>query len=337
MPVNRNALLRYHTIDMCLQNRGRRWTWHDILEKVNESLLIDNPKSKGIGKTTLYEDLKNIEYKIFNLEIEKIKDGRKTYLRYADSNSSIRNQPLNEKEAEQIRDALSIISRFRGLPHFDWINELIPILETKMGLAETDKEIISYDSNTDYLGNKHIPILYKAIHKKIPLKLIYQDFKSSIAYEIEISPQYLKQFNSRWFLMSFMEKWGDKPQINALDRIVEIEETDGKYISIKDFDWEDYFSDMVGVSRMGENPIEVKLLIPSEIQASYITTKPLHQSQKKLKKVDGGYEITIFVIPNIELEKLILSFGENIKVIAPESLVETIKSRVNKMNITYQS
>lgn len=335
MPVNRNALLRYQIIDKCLSNRGRRWTWQDIIEKVNEALEIDNPKSKGIGKTTLYEDLKNIEFKIYNLEIEKIKEGKTTYLRYADPNATINSQPLSDKEAKQIRDAIMVISRFKGLPKFEWIHEIIPILESKMGLIETEKEIISFESNLDYTGAKHIPTLYNAIQNKKALKLTYQSFRSPFPSEIEIHPQYLKQFNSRWFIMSFMDKWEDKPQINALDRIVEIEDSKTKYRTVKDFNWEDYFSDMVGVSRSDGKVIEVKILITDEFEASYINTKPMHQSQRKLKKVEGGFETSIFVIPNIELEKLILSFGENIKILSPVSLKEKIKSRVEKLNQHY--
>ena len=335
MPVNRNALLRYQIIDKCLSNRGRRWTWQDIIDKVNEALEIDNPESKGIGKTTLYEDLKNIEYKIYNLEIEKIKEGKTTYLRYADPNATINSQPLSEKEAKQIRDAIMVISRFKGLPQFEWIHEIVPILESKMGLIETEKEIISFESNLDYTGAKHIPTLYNAIQNKKALKLTYQSFRSPFPSEIEIHPQYLKQFNSRWFIMSFMDKWEDKPQINALDRIVEIEDSKAKYRTVKDFNWEDYFSEMVGVSRSDGKVVEVKILITDEVEASYINTKPMHQSQRKLKKVEGGFETSIFIIPNIELEKLILSFGENIKVLSPVSLKEKIKSRVEKLNQHY--
>jgi predicted DNA-binding transcriptional regulator YafY len=335
MPANRNALLRYQIIDKCLNNRSRRWTWKDILDKVNQGLFIDNPKSDGIGKTTLYEDLKNIEYKIYSLEIEKIKEGKTTYLRYSDPKASINNQPLSETEAEQLRAAITVISRFKGLPQFEWIHEIVPILESKMGLIETEKEIISFESNLDYTGATHIPTLYNAILNKKVLKMTYQSFRSPFPSEIEIHPQYLKQYNSRWFIMSFMDKWGDKPQINALDRIVEIEDSNSEYRTLKNFDWEDYFSDMIGVSRPEGKPVEVKILITDEVEASYINTKPIHQSQKKLKKVEGGYEASISVIPNVELEKLILSFGENIKILTPVSLQEKIKCRAEKMSRHY--
>lgn len=334
MPANRNALLRYLVIDKCLRNRSRKWTWLDILEKVNEALEEDNPATNGIGKTTLFTDLKNIQI-IYNLEIVSLKDGKTSYLQYANEDDSINHQPLSEKETKQLKAAIMVISRFKGLPQFEWIHEIVPNLESKLGLIETEKEIISFESNFDYTGGKHIPALYNAILNKQVLKLSYQSFRSSFTSELEIHPQYLKQFNSRWFIMSFIDKWGDKPQINALDRIVEIEESKTKYRSIKDFDWEDYFADMIGVTRSEEKPVEVRFLILDELQASYINTKPLHQSQKKLKKVENGYETSIFVIPNIELEKLILSFGENVIILSPESLKEKLRSRIETLNQHY--
>jgi len=331
MPVNKNALLRYQIIDRCLSNRGRKWTWQDILEKVNEGIRQDNPESTSISKTTFYEDLKDIEYRIFNLEIERVKEGRTTYLRYSNQSESINNQPLSETEAKQIRTAIKVLSRFKGLPQFEWIHEIVPILESKMGLIETDREIISFESNLDYTGAKHIPILFNAIQNKRVLKLTYQSFKSSFAVEIEIHPQYLRQYNSRWFIMSLIDKWGDKPQINALDRIVEIEETKTEYRTINEFDWDDYFSDIIGVSRPEGKPVEVRILITNEVEASYINSKPLHQTQRKIKKVEEGFETSIFVIPNIELEKLILSFGENIKVLSPDSLKEKLRERTEQV------
>ena len=38
MPANRNALIRYKTIDKCLQNRYRRWTLEDLIEACSDAL-----------------------------------------------------------------------------------------------------------------------------------------------------------------------------------------------------------------------------------------------------------------------------------------------------------
>ena len=43
------------------------------------------------------------------------------------------------------------------------------------------------------------------------------------------------------------------------------------------------------------------------------------------------HRVTIKVIPNYELESLLLSYGENLQVLEPVSFVEKMKSRIEKM------
>ena len=38
MPVNRNALIRYKTIDNCLRNPYRRWTLEDLVDACSDAL-----------------------------------------------------------------------------------------------------------------------------------------------------------------------------------------------------------------------------------------------------------------------------------------------------------
>lgn len=38
MPANKNALIRYKTIDNCLRNRYRRWTLDDLVEACSDAL-----------------------------------------------------------------------------------------------------------------------------------------------------------------------------------------------------------------------------------------------------------------------------------------------------------
>jgi predicted DNA-binding transcriptional regulator YafY len=294
----------------------------------------DNPNALGIGKTTLYEDLKDIEYRIFSGEIERIKDGRTTYLRYADPNYSISNHPLSETEALQLKSAITVLCRFKGSPQFEWVNKIIPIIESKLGLVTKEKEVLEFEENLYYSGSIHIAPLFNSIVNQRVLKINYQDFKSPAAYEIEFHPYYLKQHNSRWFVLGCNSNRPNQTQTLALDRIKSIQEIDLKY-KIANIDWNEYFSDVVGVTRFDAPLVEIKLLILNAEQASYIQTKPIHQSQKPIRKVEGGYETSIKVIPNPELEKLLLSFGEKIKVLSPASLKRKILSRVEKMYLSY--
>jgi len=55
---------------------------------------------------------------------------------------------------------------------------------------------------------------------------------------------------------------------------------------------------------------------------------PLHTSQKVLIDNDTELRISITVIPNYELNQLILKHGDTVKVIEPEWLVDEIKENL---------
>ena len=333
MSINKKALTRYLAYDRCLRNRGRRWTWEDLRDEANKAL--EEEGMEGIGKTQFYADMQYMELSEWKAPIEKYKDGRTVYFRYSDSTYSINNQPLSDTEAEQLKSAVQVLSRFKGMPQFEWVNEIIPALETKLGLVNIEREIISFESNVDYEGITYITPIFNAIINSRVLKIVYQDFKSPLSYEVEFHPYYLKQFNNRWF--AFGHNPLRKGLTNlALDRIkASPEEINSNYI-FKEVDWEDYFSDFIGVSKIEEKSVEIKFLILDSEQAAYIRTKPLHQSQKPIKQVENGFETSINVIPNYELEKLILSFGERIKVLSPKSFQKKIAERLKKCYLLYK-
>ncbi|MDZ7720331.1 MAG: hypothetical protein U5K72_16060 [Balneolaceae bacterium] len=70
----------------------------------------------------------------------------------------------------RLRLLLSVLSRFAGAPQFEWVQELIPVLKDRLGLKETEKEVISIESNIDLKGLDHLSTLYEAIIKRTGLK-----------------------------------------------------------------------------------------------------------------------------------------------------------------------
>lgn len=331
MSINKKALTRYLVYDRCLRNKGAKYTWRKLLDEANKALLEEG--LEGIGKTQFYADMQYMEMSEWKAPIEKYKDGRTVYFRYSDSAYSINNQPLNETEAKQLKSAIQVLSRFKGIPQFEFINEIIPAIESKLGLVSIDTEVMSFENNLDYEGSKFITPLFNAIVNKRSLNIEYQDFKSPLPYLIAFHPYYLKQYNNRWFVFGYNEYTKSEYWNMALDRIKKIEESKKKYIDTN-VDWEDYFYDLIGVTKKANDELQIIKLWFSPSQAPYVITKPIHPSQKS-KNTENGLEVTINVVPNYELEKLILSFGETVKVLSPNSFQKTILGRIEKSKVLY--
>ncbi len=134
-----------------------------------------------------------------------------------------------------------------------------------------------------------------------------------------IHPYYLKQYNNRWYLLGQTERF-DSLSVRALDRIVDFKEVDIPFIENTQYDFEEYFEDVIGINTGKNRSSELIRLWFSPEKAPYILTKPLHGSQKKKVQDENGLVITIEVISNYELKSLLLSFGSEVKVLSPASL-----------------
>lgn len=328
MSINKNALIRYQVLDRCFSNTGRMYFWEDLLEECNKALEEFDPNTNGIQRRQLFDDIKFMESTAgWSIPLKRHRYGKKVYYRYSNPKFSINNQPLNDSETEQIKSALQILSRFSGSAQFEWVNEIIPKLESKFGLIDQPKEVLEFEDNIDLKGIHHLSPLFNAIINNRVLTVKYKDFKSSEPYEITFHPYYLKQYNSRWFVFGLNSETQIPTWNLALDRIESIEETNNTYQQ-SEIDWKDYFYDFIGVTKREDEFLQEIILHFSPEVAPYIITKPIHPTQK-VKNTPSGLEVRIKVIPNYELERLILSFGEHVEVISPKQIRESIIKRIS--------
>ena len=334
MPINKNALLRYHVLDKCFRNTGRRYFFEDLMQAVNEALQEEISGHGGISVRQLREDIRFMKSEAgYAAPIETFREGKKAYYRYEDPSFSINNSPINATEAEHLKTALTVLQRFEGAPQFEWVQELVPMLKDRFGLESKERGVMSYDTNIDYTGYDKIRPLFDAIINKRVLEVTYIPFgRDEITFFFH--PAYLKQYNYRWFVFGLNEAAGHSAWNMPLDRIHRMQETERKYIET-DIDWNEYFDDIIGVTRREEEPEQVVLVFTVE-QAPYVETKPLHLSQRQKRLDNGELQVTLNVIPNYELETLILSFGEKVRVIGPERLKDRIRERLGKAVENYK-
>ena len=193
----------------------------------------------------------------YSIELDKVKDGKKKYYRYSDKNFSINKQPLSLTEAEQLKDTIMMLNRFKGLPQFDWMEEVLARFEDTFKLKANVDSVVSFEQNPYLRGIEHFTSLFNAIINKQVLKIEYKaSFGESQQYEIH--PYFLKQYNNRWFLFGISQLEGQNKLMNmAIDRIVGFEPMHQvEYIENKDIDFVEYFDDIIGVTVPNNKTIE---------------------------------------------------------------------------------
>ncbi len=112
MPVNKNALLRYKTIDRCLRNKYRRWTLDDLVEACSDALYEMEGITRGVSVRTVQADIQMMRSdKLgYNAPIE-VYDNK--YYRYEDFDYSITDSPIADDTYELVIKAVKMI-RHKG-------------------------------------------------------------------------------------------------------------------------------------------------------------------------------------------------------------------------------
>jgi predicted DNA-binding transcriptional regulator YafY len=337
MPVNRNALIRYRTIDKCLQNRRRKWTIENLIDACSEALYEYEGINKNISMRTIRLDLNAMRSDKLGYNAPIIVTDKK-YYSYEDADYSITNIPLTTQDLGILQEVSHLLKQFKGFTHFNEVSEMVNKLEDKIYSEQHQQApVIDFEKNELLTGIQWLDILYKAIVNKNTLLLTYQSFKARSANDIIFYPYLLKEYRNRWFVLG-MKKQGKEIITFALDRIQNITPQDKElFIQHKNFDPHTYFSNIIGVTRnVAEKPTTI-LFWASSYHAPYIKTKPIHASQKIVEEVKGGTHFSIEVIPNFELERELFGFGEGIKILSPNNMVRQIKRKIRLMKELYEA
>ena len=336
MATNKLALIRYQTLNKCFSNTGRRYYMENLIDECNKALQEFTGNEIEIKKRQLFEDIKFMESpQGWNIPLERVRDGHRVYFKYEDKSFSINNQPLNDTEANQLKEALLTLSRFKGLPQFEWVAEITARIDSGLSLSKNNQNIIEFEQNNYLKGLDFITPLYNAILYKQVQEIHYQSFKRNEKQTFIIHPYFLKQYNNRWFVFA-LNHASDRIINLALDRISAIHESNTKFKQNNQIDFNEYFEDIVGVSLNTDANVQHIIIAVNNELLPYIETKPLHGSQKIKEKNKTQTIISLDLIPNYEFEALLLSYGEGLEIIEPLIFREKMSKRINNLNSKYK-
>ena len=250
--------------------------------------------------------------------------------------------PLSEERKavvqKSLEDYVTFCKASAGIMPTSWFSSFF---ENTQLLLDTNREeesgyVTIRSSLEQNLTNIHLlPVFYKAITDKQVLQFSYQRFGQE-PFTLTFHPQFLKEYNGRWFVFGEADREPYQAYNVPLDRIVgEVSTVNNvEYIPAPKGFYQEFFKNMIGVTHeKGAKVEEVVIRTKTEYQHGLLLTKPLHHSQKESLSYgehDGQRygEIKLMIEPNRELRGRILLYGENLEVISPLSLRKQIKEIV---------
>lgn len=302
----------------------------------------NNPKAT-LSREIFYGDLKKassevvkaLEHAIPGCIEDNGKTGKGKAFRYVgaiDDPLAAERQAIEQK---RIEDYVAFCKASAGILPSSWFSSYF---ENTQLLLDTNREAESGESHIRSSLEQNLtnidllPLFNKAITERQVLRFYYQPFGQE-QFELTFHPQFLKEYNGRWFVFGEANREPFHAYNVPLDRIIgEVSSIEGiDYIPAAKGFYLQYFKDIIGVTHETDAKIEqVVIRTKSEYQHGLLLTKPLHHSQKEtlpFGEHDGQWygEVTLTIEPNRELRGRILMYGENLEVMQPLRLREQIK------------
>lgn len=324
--------MREMIIDQCLST-GREFTREELQEAVNKGLLSrDMLPIKS--KVTILQDINEMDEKfrrMYGTSGIVFEDrGRKRYYRYRDGIESIYNRELTSDEIEKLQEVRSLLQGLHGMPQMEWLDQVS--VRFDQNIMGPERHIASFEEGT--AGDSQFFLqLFEAVNLKQVLTIEYRRFGLESKERI-IHPYFLKQFMRRWYLCATIEG-KELITIFALDRILSVRKNTEVAFRETDIDFNHYFDDIVGVTHPDNGVVEQIIIEGDSWAEYYLRTLPIHPLQQLESQGEKGCRVTLSLMVNRELEREILSYGEHLKVIAPEHLRERMRQLLAMLQEEY--
>ena len=181
------------------------------------------------------------------------------------------------------------------------------------------------------LGTEHIHGIIHAIQNHFILQFTHQKHWEDFSTQREVYPIAVKESQQRWYLIA-LDKKDEKVKTFGLDRISKLKITDTKYKPIA-YNVEKEFRHAFGV--LTNSPVEKVVLEFSWQQGNYIKTFPLHESQQILEENEEIVVVALYIHTTNDVLMELLKYGAAVKVLEPESLINTMKNKCLEMANLY--
>ena len=171
-------------------------------------------------------------------------------------------------------------------------------------------------------GDEKLQQVIKAMKESKTIMITYHRYGSPACSSFSIEPYCIKLFRQRWYLLGRLSN--GLLATFSLDRIESIKKINQKFVVPDDFDAADYFRDSYGIVVDDNEPIEKIIIRAYGFEPYYLRDLPLHPSQREIQSTEQYADFELHLKPTSDFKTKLLSRGEWLKVLEPESLAKEI-------------
>ena len=278
-----------------------------------------------VAAKTIHRDIEFMRDRL-NLPIE-FEPARNGY-HYTEEVGAFPTMQITEGELFALVIAEKALQQYRGTsfekPLLSAIRKMEQALPDTISLNLADiGQTISFRTRAEPVLNLEIfDALARAVAQRQQLELAYRKPGQGQPEKRLVDPYHLANINGEWFLFAHDHARKDiRTFVPA--RIQSVKPTGKAFERSPKFSLEKRLQDSFGV-HSGKGNYEVVIRFHARV-ADYIREKKWHESQQLRELKGGGVELRMRLSSLLEVERWILSWGGDARVIKPRELTEAIK------------
>ncbi len=276
----------------------------------------DKPSQETIKKYLYDNGCREIDTRTFQRDLENIRSNFDLEIEY---DRAANGYFINSKGSDPDIDQL-----LRFMELVETTDALGGAMQGKSSLAP----FVSFASTAPPRGAEHLRGLLSAIMNGFAVEFDHTKHGATETTHRVVEPYMIKEFDERWHLFAWVPALGAFRTF-GLDRISNLVVTAAHFDRLPEREREkERFNSVYGLTYMPDQKNPPAETVRIECGASllgHLESLPLHPSQT----IDGNI-VTLHLIINPELTNRIMSFGEHVRVLAPSSLRQTIRTRLEK-------
>jgi predicted DNA-binding transcriptional regulator YafY len=197
-----------------------------------------------------------------------------------------------------------------------------------LNLADVGQGISFRTRVEPILDLKVFDTLARAVAQRQQIELDYRKPGAGKSEPRIIDPYHLANINGEWFLFAFDHARNDIRKFVPA-RIQAVKPTGRTFERSKKFSLEKELRNSFGV-HSGEGEFEVVIRFNARA-ADYIREKKWHESQQLHELKNGGVDLHLKLSSLVEIERWVLSWGGDAKVVKPRELAEAVRSSASRI------
>ena len=284
-----------------------------------------------VATKTIHRD---IEFMRDRLGLPVEYDGARFGYHYTEEVSAFPNIQITEGELLALIVAEKALQQYRGTnfekPLLSAIRKMEQSLPDTISLNLADVEhTISFRTRAEPILNLEIlDALAKAAARRQQIELAYRKPGQPQPEKRLVDPYHLANINGEWYLFAYDHARKDiRTFVPA--RVKSLKPTGKIFERPQKFSLEKRLRGSFGV-HSAEGDYEVVLRFNARA-ADYVREKKWHESQQLRELKGGGVELELKLSSLAEIERWVLSWGGDSRVLKPRELAEAVKSAAKKI------